>query len=88
MILEECKCLTPTERSALINAFSFAESYIKDDLRKHEHDKESAAYRMMNANLIELEDIKSKVNKTPECSIFQLSSQLLRHIRKKYRKKD
>lgn len=27
---EQCKCFTPSERSALINAFSFAEAYIKE----------------------------------------------------------
>lgn len=67
MGLKECKCLAPTERSALINVFSFAEGYIKDDLKKHEHNKAGAAYRMMNANLIELEDIKSKVKNTHDC---------------------
>ena len=67
MPLEQCKCLTPTERSALINAFSFADSYIKEDLKKHENDKGSASYRMMNANLIELEHIKSKIKNTSEC---------------------
>lgn len=67
MKLEECKCLTPTERSAMINAFVFAEVFIKDDLKRHENDKEGAAYRMMNANLDELEYIKIKVSKTPDC---------------------
>ncbi len=66
-VFEQCKCFTPSERSALINAFSFAEAYIKEDLRKHEDDKESVMYRMMNANLIELEYIKSKFKNTPEC---------------------
>lgn len=64
---EQCKCFTPSERSAMTNAFSFTEAYIKEDLKKHEHDKESAPYRMMNANLIELEYIKAKFKNTPEC---------------------
>ena len=63
--LEQCKCLTLRERSALMNAFSFAEGYIIDDLKKHA--KESSAYRMMNANLTELEYIKFKVKNTPDC---------------------
>ena len=84
MRLEECKCLTPTERNALIKTFSFAESYIKDNLKRNEKYKDSATYRMMNTNLIELEDIRSTVTNTPECSILQLTAQLIRHIRKKY----
>lgn len=80
----EVKCLTPTDRNAMMNAFSSAESYIKENLERNKKYKDSATYRMLNANLIELEDIRSVVKNTPECSILQLSAQLIRELRKKY----
>lgn len=36
-------------------------------LKRHENGKEGVAYRMMNVNLAELEYIKIKVSKTPDC---------------------